>query len=117
MTLAKRVLVVEDQMMIAFALKDMLTSMGLECVGPFRSAADALNVLDHGACDFALLDINLGDTDTSEPVAQALVELDIPFVFVTGYGSAAPIDEKFNHVDRYLKPIRAQDIRAAIQVT
>lgn len=115
MSNAKRVLVLEDQMMIAFALKDMLTSVGLECIGPFSRVIDALTSLEEEACDFALLDINLGGESTSEPVAEALVDLSIPFVFVTGYGSSAPIDEKFNHVNRYQKPIRTQDILAAIQ--
>lgn len=108
-------MVVEDQMMVAYALKDILTSVGMECVGPFGTANEAIDYLQADGCDFALLDINLGPDSTSEPVAEALIDQNIPFAFVTGYGSAAPIDNKFGHIDRYQKPIHSRDVIAAIK--
>lgn len=116
MTAGKRVLVLDDQMMLAFALREVLTSVGLECIGPFAKVNDALASLQDGKCDFALLDINLGNEGTSEPVAEALMALNIPFAFVTGYGSAVPLDEKFDAVGRYQKPISRKEILSAVGV-
>lgn len=80
------VLVVEDETMISFLIEDMLRDLGCAEVYHARSVAQALPILAARPLSVAILDVNLG-RETSLPVAQRLDELNIPFVFATGYGS------------------------------
>lgn len=110
-----RVLVLEDQMMLAFALKSLLGENDIDTLGPFADAQSALEAIEEEEFEFALLDINLGDGKTSAPVADALVDMKKPFVFVTGYGSGAPLPPRFDHVERLTKPIRMELILEVIE--
>jgi len=83
---ALRVLIVEDSFMTARALTRMLQEFGAEVLGPVPSVKRAMEVLDAGGVDGAILDINLGN-ETVEPVAQRLDEQGLPYFFVTGYSS------------------------------
>lgn len=109
-----KVLILEDQMLVAFALKDMLIKMGLEPVGPFANTHDALAVLDSVDINFALLDINLGGNKTSVPFADALIARGTPFAFVTGYGSANGLPARFGSIGCFTKPIRKEDVTRAM---
>lgn len=80
-----RVLVVEDEMMVAWAVEDVLSDWGCTVVGPAARVGEALAVLGAEAIDMAVLDISL-DGQRSYPVADALEALGVPFVFLTGYG-------------------------------
>jgi CheY-like chemotaxis protein len=81
----RRILVVEDEMMVAGLLADMLTDLGCAVVGPAARVDQALAMIDAEAIDVALLDLNLNG-HLSYPVADALVARGVPFVFSTGYG-------------------------------
>lgn len=78
-----RVLVVEDDGLLALDIANQLTDAGLEVVGPATSVAKALELLETG-CDVALLDVNLGK-ETAEPVAYKLRALGTPFAVMSGY--------------------------------
>ena len=80
----KRVLVVEDESIVAGMLDDMLTDRGVSVVGPAGTVATALALADSEAIDVALLDVNLNG-ERSLPVAQALQRRGIPYVLATGY--------------------------------
>lgn len=80
----KRVLVVEDESVVARMLNDMLSDRGVCVVGPAGTLASALALADSEAIDVALLDVNLHG-ERSLPVAQALRRRGIPFVLATGY--------------------------------
>jgi CheY-like chemotaxis protein len=80
----RRVLVVEDEMIVAWLLEDMLADLGCAVVGPVGSVNQALAMIDAEAIDVAVLDVNL-DGQTSYPVADALAARGVPFVFSTGY--------------------------------
>ena len=108
------VLILEDQLMIGYALRDTLQSLGFETVGPYGNLEAAFTALHSERVKFALLDVNLGAGKTSEPFAEKLLELSIPFVFVTGYGSAAPLAEKFRDFELFRKPVRPEDLLNAI---
>jgi CheY-like chemotaxis protein len=82
-----RILLVEDEVLVALALEDMLIEMGCEVVGPAHSVSEALKLVDSLEIDGAILDVNLGGQRVY-PVADVLAARHIPFVFVTGYGSA-----------------------------
>ena len=83
----KRVLVVEDDAMIALDIARELTDAGLEVVGPAISVAKALRLIGDYGCDAAVLDVNLGNNETSEPVARELRARSTPFVVLSGYSS------------------------------
>ena len=80
----RRVLVVEDETMVAWLLEDMLADLGCAVVGPAAHVNQALAMLDAEAIDAAVLDVNLNGQN-SYPVAAALAARGVPFVFSTGY--------------------------------
>lgn len=83
----RRVLLLEDSMLIALDTQDALRECGVVDIALAASVAQALTALGEATPDFALLDFNLGD-ETSEPVALALDAAGIPYCFATGYGDA-----------------------------
>ncbi|WP_379922721.1 response regulator [Erythrobacter sp. R86502] len=80
----KRILVVEDEVMIAIDIAQMLKGSGHAVVGPCIRKSDAEKLLAEMAFDGALLDFNLGNGDTSESIASALRNHQVPFAFLTG---------------------------------
>jgi CheY-like chemotaxis protein len=80
----RRVLVVEDEMIVAWLLEDMLTELGCTVIGPAASVDRALAMIEAEAIEVALLDVNLNG-ELSYPVADALIAQGVPFVFSTGY--------------------------------
>jgi DNA-binding response OmpR family regulator len=111
--LGRRVLVVEDEMMIAMLVEDMLAELGCVAVGPAHALDVALNLArTEQGLDAALLDVNLGGQPVYE-VADALREKGVPAIFSTGYGDAG-----LREVDRgalvLQKPFRAGDLAAAL---
>jgi CheY-like chemotaxis protein len=83
-----RILVVEDEAIVAWDLAFSLESHGCEVVGPAYDLAEAERLSRDRALNGAILDVNLGGEKVF-PVADALAERHIPFCFVTGYGTAA----------------------------
>lgn len=81
-------------------------------VGPFGSAFKERDILNAGALDGAVVDINLGKGPSFE-AARVLSDKGIPFVFVTGYDKAS-IPEDLSHVPRVEKPIRERELISAL---
>ena len=109
----RRVLVVEDEMMISMLVEDMLSELGCAVVGPAHALDDALDLArSEVGLDAALLDVNLGGQPVFA-VADALRAKGVPAIFSTGYGDAALRD-----VDRgapvLQKPFRAGDLARAL---
>lgn len=106
--LTKRILIVEDDVLLGLDLAEQLEASGFEVIGPCISAAQALVAFEKEGCDAAVLDINLGH-GTSEPVAQRLQSLSIPFVVASGYS-----DDQWPQVFRgqasVTKPFQAEDL-------
>lgn len=109
-----RVLLVEDVFLTAFRLKTMVEGFGCGVVGPAPSVDEALALIERSGCDAALLDINLGE-ESVEPVASRLMELDVPFVFVTGYASPPRDSPVFRQRPRLLKPLDPQLLRRVMK--
>lgn len=104
----RRVLVVEDEYIIAADLAASLEERGVTVIGPANSVVDALSLLEREpAPDAAVLDVNLG-REKVYPVADALWERGVPFVFATGYDDFV-VPDRYVGVPRCEKPI---DIRA-----
>ena len=82
---ARRLLIVEDELLVALDIETILSDAGLVVLGPVSSASEALTLIADGGPDAALLDANLGGEPITE-VARSLSERGIPFAYVTGYG-------------------------------
>jgi CheY-like chemotaxis protein len=79
-----RILVVENEALVALEIASILSSAGFDVIGPAGSVAQALTILDGSMCDAAVLDVNLG-RETAEPIAVRLLSCGTPFVVVSGY--------------------------------
>ena len=116
----KRVLLVEDETLVAMMMKDMLAELEFEVVGPFGSIRDAsAALLINGIPAFdgiaaAVLDVNVGG-EPIYPLAASIAERGVPLVFVTGY-TRESIDERFAAVPVLQKPIERDAIRRALAV-
>ncbi len=85
-----RVLVVEDELVIAIDLESELRDRGFDVLGPAGSVEDAMRLIDAEQPTLALLDVNLGGSDSME-IAKRLEEMAVPTIFVSGYnGAMAP---------------------------
>ena len=78
-----RILVLEDEPLIAIMVQGWLTELGCETVGPAHTVSNALALIEEGPLDGAILDVSIGDQDCS-PVADALRHLGVPFALATG---------------------------------
>jgi CheY-like chemotaxis protein len=107
-----RVLVVEDEAMIAMLAEDMLEMAGCKLAGTASTLAEGLEAARGDDFDVAMLDMNL-DGDHSTPIADLLSERGKPFIFTTGYGSGG-IPEQ--HADRPVcpKPYVLTDLKASL---
>jgi PAS domain S-box-containing protein len=102
-----RVMIVEDEALVAMVESESLSELGFSVVGPFSRASDAMAALND--VDAAILDINL-DGDLVYSVADELAARGIPFIFVTGY-AAETIEERFAHIPVLQKPIERQALQ------
>ena len=111
-----RVLVVEDEALVAMDLERQLRRAGYDVVGPFRSVRDSLQALDDQkpSPDVAVLDYSLVG-ETSEPVAERLAERGVPFFFTTGFAATEVIKRSaFADRPRLSKPCAFDELRAQI---
>lgn len=81
----KRVLVAEDEVFVAIELAETLRDLGFDVIGPALNAKMAVALAESETFDAALLDVNLGRGQTTEPVARLLRERKVPFAFLTAY--------------------------------
>ncbi|MEE4211397.1 MAG: HWE histidine kinase domain-containing protein [Parvularcula sp.] len=111
--LSGTVLILEDNMIIAMDAENYLYDLGAKTVEVCASNKAALAFLEEQSVDFALLDVNLG-SETSEPTARRLEEMDIPFLFATGYGSNKQIKDQHPKAQVISKPYDLAAIETAL---
>ena len=104
-----RLLVVEDEMMVAMLVEDVIRDSGWDVAGPALNLDQALDLARHADIDGAVLDLNLGGEVRSLPVAAVLRERGIPFIFATGYGSGGDTGG-FNDVPVVRKPFSSRQL-------
>ena len=104
-----RVLVVEDEAAISLLLEDMLLDFGCEVIGPAARLSAALDAVHREHVDLAILDVNVAG-EPIYPVAEALAERSVPFVFSTGYGSAG-IKDAYRDRPVLQKPFAQHDLK------
>ena len=108
-----RVLLVEDQAVVALEFESMLADLGCAVIGPFARVAPALHAARSEPLDGAVLDVNLAG-ERSFPIAHELLARQIPFFFVTGLTNAA-LPPPLQDVPSLIKPIRTQAFAALVQ--
>jgi CheY-like chemotaxis protein len=108
----KRVLVVEDELMIRMLLEGMLTDLGHTVVAEAGSIEEALSLAKAAEFDVAVLDVNLNSQPIT-PVAEVLVERGVPFVFASGYGQRG-VPEAFRQNPTLQKPFQIEALAQAI---
>jgi CheY-like chemotaxis protein len=108
-----RILIVEDEPLVAMLLNDWLTELGHQTVGPAASVPQALDLLDRTGCDVAILDLSLG-LDMSYPVAEQLTDRQIPFALATGHGEES-VDARYRGHPSLSKPYDFAAVEAVIE--
>jgi PAS domain S-box-containing protein len=98
-----RVLLVEDEALVAMMIQECLGEFGYQVLGPIATAGEAAAKAKDGEFEAAVLDINLGD-GAVYPIADLLAARGVPFVFVTGY-DAETVEARFRKVPVLQKPI------------
>ena len=111
----RKILVVEDEWMIAEHLSMLLEDMECEVVGPVGNVADALAKAENEQIDCALVDANLNGSSSS-PIVEVLVAKDMPFIMVTGYGGLELPTPAMNAASRLNKPFTAPELARALTV-
>jgi PAS domain S-box-containing protein len=109
---AIRVLLVEDEALVAMMMREMLTDLGFSVLGPFMRLADAETAAREREFEAAILDVNLGG-EMVYPVAQILSQRGLPFIFITGYGQES-IAPNFAAAPVLQKPVDRDALRQAL---
>ncbi len=109
-----KVLVVEDEMLIAAEMEATLEDLGCQVVGPFSRVTQALEALESAEVDAAVLDVNVRG-EMIFPVAEKLRGMGVPMVFCTGYADLPNIPEPLQDQVRLSKPCSAASVEAALR--
>jgi CheY-like chemotaxis protein len=112
-TPAKRVLVVEDELMIRMLLEDMLGELGYTVAAEAGRLDEALEATKTAEFDLAILDVNL-DGQPISPVVEALVARGTPFVFATGYGERG-LPELYRDRPMLKKPFQIEGLKQMLE--
>jgi PAS domain S-box-containing protein len=108
-----RVLIVEDEALVALQLQADLESAGHEVVGPARSLQAGISLVEHSEIDVALVDVSLGH-ETSATIAERLLAKNVPFAFVTGYSDTSMLPEHLRAMPRLIKPYALADVQRVL---
>lgn len=111
----ERILIVEDEALVAMILEDQLADLGISVAATCASVPDAMRAIENNAPRAAILDVNLRG-QLVYPVADCLMDRGIPFVFVTGYGRES-IDRRYSFVKVLEKPVERQALEGLFAAT
>jgi DNA-binding response OmpR family regulator len=109
-------MVVEDELLVALMIEEVLLEQGCQIIGPFTNLADALRAARDETMELAVLDVNLCG-ERVYPVAELLESRGIPFLLLSGYGRDAAPPDRPNWVS-CSKPFRGHELtHALVQLT
>jgi DNA-binding response OmpR family regulator len=108
-----RILVVEDEAMLVLEIESALEDAGAEVVGPCMNLRQALQEVQDGEIDAAILDVNLRGEEVF-PVAERLHGRGIPFLFHTAHGDRVELGARFENAPVCRKPILVEDLLAEL---
>lgn len=100
----RRVLVVEDELMIRMLLEDMLDDLGYEIAGAAGRFDEAIALAREARFDVAILDVNIDGREVY-PIAEAIAGRGLPFIFATGYGQCG-LPERYRRLPTLPKPFQ-----------
>lgn len=109
----RRILVVEDEYLIAVNIEGSLEDLGCSVFGPVATIEDALAILGREPLDGVLLDANLKGV-SSTPIAEELLARAIPFIVVSGYGRLELEAGALNAAPRLGKPFDERELEKAM---
>ncbi|MGC1887475.1 MAG: response regulator [Stellaceae bacterium] len=109
-----RILVVEDEMLIAILIEDMLQELGCHVVGPVSRLDAAMRLAHEEPLDAAILDVSIRGGQVY-PVAEKLLARNIPFVLASGYADWA-LPESLRDQPRLTKPFRQHDLEEQVRL-
>ncbi len=109
----RRVLIVEDDVMIRMLIEDMLGDLGFAVAAEASKVHEALAAVNSTAFDVAILDVNLSG-ETTGPVAEALAARGTPFVFATGYGEHG-LPDQFRDRPLLKKPFQIESLKRMLE--
>jgi CheY-like chemotaxis protein len=109
-----RILLVEDEALVALAMQETLNDLGYQVVGPFARNSDAMEIIGREHIDGAVLDLNVGG-EPVYPVADALADRHVPYLLVTGYGTES-IDDRYRSAPTLQKPVESQSLANLLKV-
>ena len=112
-TAKRRILVVEDEMLIGMLLEDMLMDLGHDVAAIVPRLKDALVAVEKETYDLAILDVHLHG-ESAFPVAEALIGKGVPFVFATGYGERG-LPETYRGRPVLQKPFAKDDLERVLK--
>jgi CheY-like chemotaxis protein len=108
-----KVLIVEDEFLVAALLEDTLSGFGCRVIGPASTVEEGLELIRTERIEAAVLDVNI-DGEPVFPVADALVAKGVPFIFATGYGRAG-VAERHGERNILEKPYESRSLRHALE--
>ncbi|MCW1383836.1 response regulator [Novosphingobium sp. KCTC 2891] len=108
-----RILVVEDEPLLAMLLEESLADLGHETVTTAATVDQAMTVLAECVVDCALLDFSLGQDTTSAPVARRLLEAGTPFYYLSGHASLEETDDTPD-APLLTKPVSIEALKGAL---
>jgi CheY-like chemotaxis protein len=109
----RRVLVVEDEFLVAMELEGVLEQEGCDVLKPASTVSQALAVLEDERPEVVVLDVNLRGTRAT-PVAAALQDRGVPFVLITGYSDLQLNEPELRDAPRLSKPVSHRDLTCAV---
>lgn len=112
---SRRILLIEDEALIAMQLKLDLEAEGHAVIGPYAQLSEGLRMASEGNFDIALIDINLG-ADNSAPIAEILDRRMIPFAFTTGYNDLVFLPPRLRDYPHLKKPYNPADVTNLIKL-
>lgn len=110
---SRRILVVEDEVMICMMIEDLLADAGYQPVGPATSLDEGLALVEAGGFDAVLLDLGLAG-EPAYPIAEALSARALPFAFLTGADGSA-LDARFSDRPVLQKPFEPSDLESTLE--
>lgn len=110
----KRVLIVEDEWIVAEDHAMIFRDAGFGVVGPASTVAQAMELIDQQDIDVATLDVSLADDEASYPVAERLVNLGVPFLFLSGYLNH-DLPEEYRQQQVLSKPTTPEQLVRAVR--
>jgi CheY-like chemotaxis protein len=108
----RRILIVEDELMIRMLLEDMLLDLGLEVAGAAGRLEEAVELAKHVDIDAAILDVNMNGQPIM-PVVDILAARQLPFVFATGYGERG-IPQAYRGHPVLQKPFQLENLKRVL---